>query len=112
MPQELDMKQIEKLEEIISESLKPFSEEHDLEKAILFLKKWGIKGDCWAGTHLNAAVFEKIRSKIKGKICVDAPAWFGWSARKLGLHNHPNILYVPEKLAIKMLTLGVLPEKQ
>lgn len=117
-----------KVKEIIDEALKGFfkiksrkirgtiyniGETEGLDKAKRFLEGWGIDGknlrEYKIASPGGAALLELVRSEMKGKICVDAPEWFGRCEHDVA---PPTILYVPEKLALKMLALGCLPEPE
>jgi hypothetical protein len=112
-----------KIKEVIDEALKGFfkiktqwirgtpyhtGEAEGLNKALIFLKKYGIEGiNLRDSNKVTAPLLEVFRSDMKGKICVDAPDWFG---RCDIIHEPPpTILYVPEKLALKIFALGFLP---
>lgn len=113
-----------KVKEIIDEALKGFFKiksrkrhsgitqnfvsAENLEKAKRFLEGWGIEYGCFRYVMVVAPLLETVRSKMKDKICVDAPDWFV----RCGSLASPTILYVPEKLALKMLALGHLPEPE
>jgi hypothetical protein len=111
-----------KIKEVIDEALKGFfkiktqwirgttyntGEAEGLNKALIFLKKYGIEGRNLRDSKIVAPLLEVFRSEMKGKICVDAPDWFGRCDIIDSLP--PTILYVPEKLALKIFALGFLP---
>lgn len=114
----------DKLGKIIEESLKGFFKVHShrvgnttrnvgdaegLKKALRFLENWGIEYENLWNLNAGAALFERIRLKMNNKVCVDAPKWF---SRYESHCAPPTILYVPEKLALRMLTLNYLPNPE
>lgn len=102
-----------KIGKIIEEALKDFrqlkTKKEQLNKARRFLEKWGVECENFRDVGINAPVLESLRLKMKGKICVSAPDWFRLCDPE---DVPPTILYVPEKLALKILTLGCLPEPE
>lgn len=85
-----------------------FVSAENLEKAKRFLEGWGIECDGFRYVMVVAKILETVRPKMNDKICVDAPDWFG----RCEGSSSTTILYVPEKLALKMLALGHLPEPE
>ena len=109
-----------KLEKIIEQAVERFCEVRangskwpvrgceGVSKALQLLEGFGIEGDNWKDVRVDSRVMEMIRLKMKGKICCEAPDWFGNCDPE---EVPPTLLFLPEKLALKMLALNFLPEK-